>query len=100
MEALGVAAPANGRAYFAGGETAVLMGWRGSTIDVDLKFVPEQDAVFRAIRDLKEKLRINVELAALSDFIQAPRAGRSGASSWKGSDASTTTTQVFSHSRS
>lgn len=69
MEALGAAAPADGRVYFTGGATAVLMGWRRSTIDVDLKFVPEQDALFRAIPALKERLRVNVELAAPSDFI-------------------------------
>lgn len=72
MEALGRSADADGRAYFTGGATAVLMGWRESTIDVDLKLVPEQDAVLRAIPELKEKLRINVELAAPIDFIPVP----------------------------
>jgi hypothetical protein len=48
---------------------AVLEGWRASTIDVDLKMVPEQDEVFRAIPRLKEELSINVELASPPDFI-------------------------------
>jgi hypothetical protein len=55
--------------FFTGGATAVLLGWRPSTIDVDLKLVPEQDALFRAIQSLKESLQINVELAAPDDFI-------------------------------
>jgi hypothetical protein len=36
-----------------GGATAILFGWRASTVDVDLCVVPERDAVFRAIPDLK-----------------------------------------------
>jgi len=69
LDALGRAAPEEGRAYLAGGATAVLLGWRESTIDVDLKLVPDQDAVLRAIPELKERLRINVELASPADFI-------------------------------
>jgi hypothetical protein len=57
------------RIYLTGGTTAVLEGWRESTIDIDLKMVPETDALFRAIAALKESLEINVELAAPSDFI-------------------------------
>ena len=72
MEALGRAAPAAGGVFFTGGTTAVLMGWRESTIDVDLKLVPEQDAVLRAIPELKETLRVNVELASPVDFIPVP----------------------------
>lgn len=72
MEALGDAATAPGRVYFTGGATAVLLGWRASTIDVDLKLVPESDALLRAIPELKERLRINVELASPADFIPIP----------------------------
>lgn len=72
MDALGAAASAPARAYFTGGATAVLHGWRASTIDVDLTLVPDQDAVLRAIPALKESLRINVELAAPTDFIPVP----------------------------
>jgi len=72
LDALGRAAPEEGRAYLAGGATAVLLGWRESTIDVDLKLVPDQDAVLRAIPELKERLRINVELASPADFIPLP----------------------------
>jgi hypothetical protein len=39
---------------------------------VDLKLVPEQDAVLRAVPRLKEELSINVELASPGDFIPLP----------------------------
>ena len=37
MRELGQAVKVEGRVYFAGGATAVLYGWRETTIDVDLK---------------------------------------------------------------
>ena len=69
MQALAVEAQVEGRVYFTGGATAVLIGWRPTTIDVDLKLVPEHDALLRAIPRLKESLQINVELAAPDQFI-------------------------------
>jgi hypothetical protein len=66
---LALVARCPGRVYLTGGATAVLEGWHTSTIDVDLKMVPEQDEVFRAIPRLKEELSINVELASPVDFI-------------------------------
>jgi hypothetical protein len=69
MRALGRAATAPGRILFTGGATAVLLGWRKTTIDVDIKLVPDQDAILRAIPALKESLDINVELASPDDFI-------------------------------
>ena len=69
MRVLGASATGPGRIYLTGGATAVLYGWRSSTVDVDLKMVPEQDALFRAIPRLKEALSINVELASPADFI-------------------------------
>ena len=44
-----------------GGATAVLHGWRASTIDVDLKLVPDDDALLRALPRLKEELHVNLE---------------------------------------
>ena len=38
--------------YLAGGATAVLLGWRESTIDVDLKLVPDRDELLRLIPEL------------------------------------------------
>jgi hypothetical protein len=55
--------------YLTGGATAVLEGWRASTIDIDIRIVPEHDALFRAIPRLKERLDINVELASPDHFI-------------------------------
>jgi hypothetical protein len=55
--------------YLTGGSTAVLEGWRESTIDVDLRFEPEADELLRALPALKERLQINVELASPPDFI-------------------------------
>lgn len=69
MREFGAAAAQAGRVYLTGGATAVLHGWRDSTIDIDLRVVPEQDALFRAIPRLKERLQINVELASPDQFI-------------------------------
>jgi hypothetical protein len=72
MRALGAAADAETTAYLTGGTTAVLYGWRDTTIDVDLVFVPESEGLLRAIPRLKEELRVNVELASPADFIPLP----------------------------
>ncbi len=58
-----------GRVYFAGGATAVLIGWRATTIDADILIVPDTDEILRAIPALKESLQINVELANPSQFM-------------------------------
>jgi hypothetical protein len=57
------------RIYLTGGSTAVLEGWRESTIDVDLRFEPEADELLRALPALKESLGVNIELASPPDFI-------------------------------
>lgn len=57
------------RVYFTGGATAVLFGWRDSTIDIDLLIVPDQDRLLRAIPELKEELELNIELACPAHFI-------------------------------
>ena len=58
-----------GRIYLTGGATAVLEGWRTSTIDIDLRFEPDDDALLRALPELKERLDINIELASPPEFI-------------------------------
>jgi uncharacterized nucleotidyltransferase DUF6036 len=55
--------------YLTGGATAVLLGWRESTLDADLLFVPDSDALFRALPRLKEELQLNVEIASPAHFI-------------------------------
>lgn len=57
------------RVYVTGGATAVLEGWRDSTIDVDLRFEPEADELMRALVEIKESLGINIEFASPPDFI-------------------------------
>ncbi|MGE5277681.1 MAG: hypothetical protein ACM3SU_11850 [Acidobacteriota bacterium] len=69
LEELGRECRTDVRVYLTGGATAVLQGWRPSTIGVDLKIVPDSDPVLRAIPRLKETLEINVELASPDDFI-------------------------------
>jgi hypothetical protein len=57
------------RIYLTGGSTAVLEGWRQATIDIDLRFEPEADELFRELPALKERLGVNIELASPPDFI-------------------------------
>lgn len=57
------------RIYLTGGSTAVMEGWRASTVDVDVRFEPEADELMRALPALKERLGINIELASPPDFI-------------------------------
>ena len=69
FRALGAEAREETHLYLTGGTTAVLFGWRVTTVDLDIKMVPERDSLFRAIPSLKEKLEVNVELASPADFI-------------------------------
>lgn len=69
MDAVGRVAQREIGLYFTGGATAVLNGWRSSTIDVDILMVPEDDQVFRSLPELKESLELNIELASPADFI-------------------------------
>ncbi len=69
LHELAMASDSDTRVYLTGGATAVLFGWRSSTKDMDLKVVPESDAILRAIPRLKEELEVNVELASPDDFI-------------------------------
>jgi hypothetical protein len=72
MKALGAAALKPGVCYLTGGSTAVLMGWRATTVDVDIALEPEQDELLHALQRLKDELAINVELASPLDFIPLP----------------------------
>jgi hypothetical protein len=69
MEGMGAAASGRTRVYFTGGATAVLHGWRASTLDADIKIVPDSDALYRALPALKERLGVNIELASPAEFI-------------------------------
>jgi hypothetical protein len=76
MQALGGAARADGDCYLTGGATAVLLGWRSTTLDIVIRLEPEQDEVLRALTRIKDELAVNVELASPGDFIPLPRAWR------------------------
>lgn len=69
MAALGNSVKGTGHVYLTGGATALLHGWRDTTIDVDLKADPEPDGFFEAIASLKDSLDVNIELAAPDQFI-------------------------------
>ena len=66
---LGLRARTPTRIYLTGGSTAVMEGWRQSTIDVDLRLEPEDEEIMRALPELKDRLGINIEFASPPDFI-------------------------------
>ena len=76
IEALGHAARSEGDCYLTGGATAVLLGWRPTTLDVDIRLEPEQDEALRALPRIKDELAVNVELASPADFIPLPEGWR------------------------
>jgi len=53
LDALGRRASPGDRLYVAGGASAVLVGWRGATRDVDLRLEGDGDGLLRAIAELK-----------------------------------------------
>lgn len=71
MNELSRTAPRRGsyRVFFVGGGTAVLAGWRLSTIDADL--YSDTEAVFRDIQAIKERLRLNIEFVRPEHFVPA-----------------------------
>ncbi|MBI3268628.1 MAG: hypothetical protein HYZ53_06370 [Planctomycetes bacterium] len=79
IEALGRATHGARTAYFTGGASAVLLGWRNTTRYVDLRLGPEPPGVFAAPARIKEELDLKVEPASPSDFLQAPAGWRGSA---------------------
>src|SRR5580765_1895647 len=69
MEELAAASKSPGNVYLTGGATALLLGFRNQTIDIDIKLDPEPKGAFEAIATLKNILNVNVELASPEDFI-------------------------------
>lgn len=69
LEELARNADVDAAAFLTGGATAVLLGWRESTIDADILIVPEHDSLYRALPRLKEELQLNVEIASPAHFI-------------------------------
>ena len=72
MTALARHATADVDVFLVGGTSAGRVGWRATTIDVDLVMRPESDAMLRAIPRVKEQLHLNVELASPDLFIPVP----------------------------
>ena len=58
-----------GIVYLVGGATAVLRGFRATTVDIDMVLDPEPDGAFEAIARLKNELDVNVELSSPAHFI-------------------------------
>ena len=71
MSALAGAARSPSYVYLTGGATAVLLGWRATTVDIDVKLVPDSDELLRGIARIKDELHVNVELAAPDQFLPA-----------------------------
>ena len=69
MQVLGREARGPGSIYFTGGASALLIGWRSSTVDIDIRLDPEPPGIFQAIAKLKQELNINIELASPQDFL-------------------------------
>ncbi|MBA2347123.1 MAG: hypothetical protein H0V81_02410 [Solirubrobacterales bacterium] len=59
------------RVYLVGGTSAVIEGWRATTLDIDVRIEPEDDALLRELPRLKQLLDVNVELASPLDFLPA-----------------------------
>ncbi|NJM38164.1 MAG: hypothetical protein HC845_10095 [Akkermansiaceae bacterium] len=69
LEAFGNALGKGGKIYLTGGGSAVLHEWRESTIDIDIKAMPEPSHFFESIAKLKDALDINIEIASPDLFI-------------------------------
>ncbi len=69
MQVLGREAQGSGCIYFTGGASALLIGWRTSTVDIDIRLDPEPPGIFQAIAKIKQELNINIELASPQDFL-------------------------------
>ena len=55
MRRLGAEARGPGRIYLVGGTSAVLLGWRAATVDVDVKLDPEPPGVFRDVLCVRKR---------------------------------------------
>lgn len=76
LAALGRRVRAPHTLYLIGGSSAVLVGWRASTRDVDIRPEPDSDELLRALSSLKDELDINIELASPLDFLPELEAWR------------------------
>ena len=70
MREVGKRARQPARVYLVGGSSAVLIGWRSSTADVDVRIVPDNE-ILNLLPAIKQDLNLNVEIAAPDEFIPA-----------------------------
>lgn len=71
FQAIGDGARGPGNVYLVGGATALLLGLRAQTVDIDLKLDPAPQGIFEILARLKERLTVSIELAAPDQFIPA-----------------------------
>jgi hypothetical protein len=77
LRALGARGHAGDRVYLAGGASAVTIGWRAYTKDVDMRLESDApDSLLHAISTLKNELDVNIELAGPVDFLPEPKGWR------------------------
>lgn len=69
LRELGRHAEAPTQLFLVGGSSALLHGWRSSTVDVDMRIEPDSGGVARAIPALKDRLAVSVEFASPLDFL-------------------------------
>ena len=55
------------RVFLVGGGSALIGGWRESTIDADL--YSDDEDIFRDVQELKERLQVNIEFARPENFV-------------------------------
>ena len=75
LQQLGKRFTKSGRVYLVGGTSIVYEGLRQQTLDIDLTFevAPEDHSSFiEVVRDLKERLSLNIEEVSPADFIPLP----------------------------
>ena len=70
MREVGKRATLPAKVYLVGGSSSVLQGWRASTVDVDVRIVPDTE-ILKLLPGIKNDLDLNVELAAPDEFIPA-----------------------------
>jgi hypothetical protein len=69
LKTLGRRVRAQHTLYLAGGASAVIEGFRPSTLDVDLRPEPDSDELMRELARAKDELDINIETASPIDFL-------------------------------
>jgi len=82
LRALGESFRFPARLYLSGGEGMIWRGLRAATQDVDIAYDvadAHHDAWIRSLRELKERLSINIEEAQPADFIPVPPGAESRA---------------------